>query len=301
MGGRSDGPQAVIAGIVACRTELKTPYAVSCRALGVSQSWFYKHKDWAPTATAARRAALDTAIEAVFRQQDGEYGSPRVHAELLEQPEFSELSVNTVAERMRHQGLRAKAKPVRRSLTRPDPAAPKFANLLQRRFNPPAPNVAWCGDITEIVTWEAKLYLATVIDLWSRRLIGFAIAENCKASLVTDALRMAIATRGGDVAGVVMHTDRGSPIHVTSVRRSLRETLDHPVDVEGRFMPRQRRRRKLVRDAQDRARLPDRADHQSVRSAPDHHLDRPLQPRPPPLTLRVDITTRLRETQHPSG
>ena len=200
----------MIAGIVACRTELKTPYAVSCRALGVSQSWFYKHKDRAPTATTARRAALDTAIEAVFRQQDGEYGSPRVHAELLEQPEFSELSVNTVAERMRHQGLRAKAKPVRRSLTRPDPAAPKFANLLQRRFNPPAPNVAWCGDITEIVTWEAKLYLATVIDLWSRRLIGFAIAENCKASLVTDALRMAIATRGGDVAGVVMHTDRGS-------------------------------------------------------------------------------------------
>ena len=200
----------MIAAIVACRTELGIPYAVSCRALDMSQSWFYKHKDRPPTPTLARRAALDTAIEAVFRAQDGEYGSPRVHAELIEGDEFAALSVNTVAKRMHHKGLRAKKRPVRRSLTRPDPAAPKFANLLQRRFNPPAANVSWCGDITEIVTWEGKLYLATVIDLWSRRLIGFAIAEHCKASLVTDALRMAIAMRGGYVAGVVMHTDRGS-------------------------------------------------------------------------------------------
>jgi putative transposase len=200
----------VTAAIVVCRAELGIPFAVSCRALGLSQSWFYKHKDRPPTATVARRAALDSAIEVVFGEQDGEYGSPRVHAELLERPEFSELSVNTVAKRMRQKGLRAKTKPVRRSLTRPDPAAPKFANLLQRRFDPPAPNISWCGDITEIVTWEGKLYLATVIDLWSRRLIGFAIAEHCKASLVTDALKMAIATRGGQVAGTVMHTDRGS-------------------------------------------------------------------------------------------
>ena len=200
----------MIAAIVSCRTELKIPYAVSCRALEVSQSWFFKHKDRPPTAMVLRRGALDNVIEEVFREQDGGYGSPRVHAELVERPEFSELSVNTVAKRMRHKGLRAKTKPVRRSLTRPDPAAPKFANLLQRRFNPPAANLSWCGDITEIVTWEGKLYLATVIDLWSRRLIGFAIAEHCKASLVADALRMAIATRGGYVAGVVMHTDRGS-------------------------------------------------------------------------------------------
>jgi putative transposase len=148
VGGRGDGSQAVTAAIVACRTELKIPFAVSCRALGLSQSWFYKHKDRPPTRTVARRAALDSAIEVVFREQDGEYGSPRVHAELLEQPEFSELSVNTVAKRMRQKGLRAKTKPVRRSLTRPDPTAPKFANLLQRRFDPPAPNVSWCGDIT---------------------------------------------------------------------------------------------------------------------------------------------------------
>ena len=74
----------MIAAIVVCRTELGISYAVSCRALEVSQSWFYKHKDRPPTVTVARRAALDTAIEEVFGDQDGEYGSPRVHAELLE-------------------------------------------------------------------------------------------------------------------------------------------------------------------------------------------------------------------------
>jgi transposase InsO family protein len=200
----------VIAGLVACRTELGIAHAVACRALEVSESWFYKHRGRPATATVLRREQLDLAVEEVFTAQDGEYGSPRVHAELVERPEFAKLSVNTVAQRMRHKGLRAKKRPVRRSLTRPDKQAPKFENLLQRQFNPPAANVAWCGDITEIQTWDGKLYLATVIDLWSRRVIGFAIADNCKAPLVCDALRMAIAVRGGQVAGVIMHTDRGS-------------------------------------------------------------------------------------------
>ena len=182
------------------------------RALGVSESWFYKHRGRPATPTRQRRDALDAAIVEVFAANDGEYGSPRVHAELIERPEWAELSVNTVAERMQAQGLVAKKKRRRRSLTRPDPHAPKFENLIRRDFNPPAPNVTWCGDITEIPTWEGKLYLATVIDLYSRRLIGFAIAEHCKAALVCDAMRMALATRGGHVAGVIMHTDRGSQL-----------------------------------------------------------------------------------------
>ena len=75
----------MIAAVVVCRTDLKIPYAVSCRALDVSQSWFYKHKDRPPTAMVARRVELDEAIINVFAEQDGEYGSPRVHAELIEQ------------------------------------------------------------------------------------------------------------------------------------------------------------------------------------------------------------------------
>jgi transposase InsO family protein len=202
----------VTAHIAAQRTDHQVPVATSCRALGVSPSWFYKHHQAEPTDTARRRAELDAAVAAVFAAHDGEYGSPRVHAELIERPEWACLNVKSVAASMRCQGLVAKARRVRRSLTRPDQAAPKFENLLERRFDPPALNVAWCGDITEIATWEGKLYLATVIDLYSRRLLGFALASHCRAPLVCDALTMAIATRGGksNVAGVIMHTDRGS-------------------------------------------------------------------------------------------
>jgi putative transposase len=91
----------------------------------------------------------------VFAAHDGEYGSPRVHAELIERPEWAALSVNTVAERMAALGLVGKKRRRRRSLTRPDPHAPKFENLIRRDFNPSAPNVTWCGDITEIALGKA--------------------------------------------------------------------------------------------------------------------------------------------------
>lgn len=192
------------------RTVHRVPVAIACRALGLSESWFYKHQGRPPTKARERRGELDLAIAGVFTENDGEYGSPRVHAELIEQERWHGLSVNTVAERMRELGLRGKHRPRRRSLTRPDKNARAFPNLLERNFKPAAPNVAWCGDITVIASWEGPLYLATVIDLYSRRLIGYALAEHCKAPLVCDAMRMALATRGGLVAGVVIHTDRGS-------------------------------------------------------------------------------------------
>jgi len=202
----------VTAHIAAQRTEHKVPVATSCRALGVPESWFYRHHNAEPTPAAKRRAELDVAVAEVFAAHDGEYGSPRIHAELIERSEWARLDVKSVAVSMSRQGLVAKAKRVRRSLTRPDKTAYKFPNLLNRQFNPAAANVAWVGDITEIKTWEGKLYLATVIDLYSRRLIGFAIAEHCRAPLVCDALKMAIAARGGkaNIGGVIMHTDRGS-------------------------------------------------------------------------------------------
>ena len=167
---------------------------------------------WHTHAARQRRDDLDKIIEKVFVEQSGECGSPRIHAELVDEHGYDRLSVNTVAQRMRAKGLRAKRKRRGRSLTKPDPSAPKFSNLLKRDFKPAAMNTSWVGDITEIETWEGKLYLATVIDLWSRRLIGFAIADNCKTALFCDAMCMALATRGGRawIAGVVFHSDRGS-------------------------------------------------------------------------------------------
>ena len=137
----------MIAEIETCRTEQQIPVAVACRALGVSEAWFYKHRDGVPTPSRQRRDELDTVIETVFTEQAGEYSSPRVHAELVDIHGYEHLSVNTVAARMRVKGLRAKKRRRGRSLTKPDPAAPKFANLLKRNFKPAAMNVSWVGDI----------------------------------------------------------------------------------------------------------------------------------------------------------
>ncbi|MFP5332148.1 MAG: IS3 family transposase [Acidimicrobiia bacterium] len=196
--------------IVTERADYGIPYAVSCRALGVSESWFYKHKNRPVTRAVLRRECLDAAIRKVFVDHDGTYGSPRVTVELRTQPAFERVGENTVARRMRALGLVGKPVIRRRSLTRPDRTAPKFADLVRRSFNPPAPDQVWCGDITEIRTWEGNLYAATVIDLYSRRLLGYAIGTAHNAALVCEALQMAYTTRGGAISGVIMHTDRGS-------------------------------------------------------------------------------------------
>ncbi|MFI1293973.1 DDE-type integrase/transposase/recombinase [Streptomyces sp. NPDC020792] len=97
----------------------------------------------------------------------------------------------------------------RRSLTRPG-KRPAAADFVRRDFTAEEPDLVWAGDLTEIETGEGKLYLATVIDLFSRRLLGYAMAARHDADLVVASLNMAAATRGGDVRGVIMHTDRGS-------------------------------------------------------------------------------------------
>ncbi len=138
----------------------------------------------------------------------GTYGSPRVWEDLAEAGWA--VSVNTVASSMARQGLVARSpKPKRRSLTRPDKAAAPIPDLVGRDFTAERINQKWCGDLTEIPTDEGKLYLAIVEDLASRRLPGFAIGEHHDAPLAKAALCMAAAVRGGDVTGVIFHTDKG--------------------------------------------------------------------------------------------
>ena len=119
------------------------------------------------------------------------------------------MSVNTVADSMRRQGLQGRKPKRRRGLTRQDKSAPKFPDLVQRDFTAPAPNVKWCGDMTEIPTDEGKLYLATVLDLFSRKLLASPTSEHPDAELACDAIKMAAAVRGGRDAidGVIFHTD----------------------------------------------------------------------------------------------
>ena len=192
------------------RTMHRVPHTVTAAILGVSISWFHKWLGRGPTERAARRAALDARVRALFEASKRTYGSPRIHADLLEAGET--VSVNTVADSMRRQGLQGRKPKRPRGLTRQDRTAPKFPDLVNRDFTAPAPNVKWCGDLTEIPTEEGKLYFASVLDLHSRRLLASATSDHPDAALACDAMKMAAAVRGGRavIDGVVFHTDRGS-------------------------------------------------------------------------------------------
>ena len=194
--------------IVSQRVEHGIPHAVSCRALGVSQAWFYKWRNGNQSPRQRRRAELAAAIRKLFGDHRGSYGSPRITADLRELG--WRVSENTVAQLMAEQHLVARGKHHRRSTTRADKSARKAADALGRDFSPPAqPDVRWCGDLTEIPTDEGVLYLASILDLHSRRCVGFALGEHHDAELARAALCVAIAVRGGDVAGVVFHSDQG--------------------------------------------------------------------------------------------
>ena len=197
--------------IAAQRTDHGVPHALACRALAVPASTFYKWRDRPPTPRQDRRARLDAAVKASFDESGGTpgtYGSPRVFEDLDE--DGWEVSVNTVAASMARQGLQGRSpKRKRRSLTRPDKAADPVPDLVKRDFGARGIDVKWCGDLTEVPTDEGKLYLAIVLDLGSRRLAGFAMSEHHDAALAKDALCMAAAVRGGDVRGVIFHSDKG--------------------------------------------------------------------------------------------
>lgn len=199
---------SVAAFISSQRAEHGVPHAIACRALGVSESWFYKWQDRPPNARQRRRAELAAAVQAAFDASGGTYGSPRITAEL--RAAGWQVSKNTVAAVMADQRLVARPKRRRRCLTRADKTARRAPDLLGRDFTAPAPDVKWCGDLTEIPTGDGKLYLAAVEDLFSRRLLGFAMSDRHDAELAVASLRMAAAVRGGTVAGVIFHTDQGS-------------------------------------------------------------------------------------------
>jgi len=154
------------------RTTYRVPHTTTCSLLGVSLSWFYKWISHTPTPTEQRRAELDTAVAAAFTKARGLHGSPRLHADLREAGWT--VAEKTVADSMRRQGLVARRIRRRGGLTKQDTTAPKFPDLLRRDFTASAPNIRWVGDMTEILIAAGKLYLATVIDLYSRRLLGAA-------------------------------------------------------------------------------------------------------------------------------
>jgi putative transposase len=207
----------VAALIAAQRDQHQIPHATACRALGVSRSWFYKWKDHALTPRAARRQALAAEVRRLFAAHRGTYGSPRITADLRQAG--WKVSTNTVAAIMREQGLAARRKKKRRSATRPGKGRWRAPDLVKRDFPAKQVNRKWYGDGTEIPTGQGKLYLASVMDMASRRLLGFAVGEHHDAQLAYSALVMAAAVRGGRVPGVILHTDQGSEYTSRLVRQ----------------------------------------------------------------------------------
>lgn len=215
------------------KTFWRVPVAVCCALLGVSVSWFYKwwprtQAGGPPTKRARRRAEVDAAVKTAFTAARGLHGSPRLVHDLRDAG--LTVSEKTVADSMRRQQLVARRIRRRNGLIKQDKTAPKFPDLLKRDFTAAAPNCRWVGDMTEIPTDHGKLYLATVIDLYSRRLLGAATGLHPDAQLACDAIKMAVATRGGKTAiwhedeaqRVIFHTDRGSTYTAKSFTKLCR-------------------------------------------------------------------------------
>jgi putative transposase len=198
----------VAALIAAQRAQHRVPATVACRALGVSRSWFYKWKVARPGPRARRRRRLAGEVKRLFEAHGGKYGAPRITDDLRD--EGWRVSENTVAALMREQGLAARAKKKRKSATRPGRGRWRAPDLIKRDFPASQLNRKWYGDGTEIGTGEGKFYLDSVLDIASRRVLGFALGEHHDAQLAYGALAMAVAVRGGLVPGVIFHTDQGS-------------------------------------------------------------------------------------------
>ena len=219
------------------RTNYRVPHTVVCALLGVSLAWFYKWLGRAQgpgalsglhTPSDRRRDTIDRAVRVMFTMKRGLHGSPRLVHDLRD--DGWKVSEKTVADSMRRQGLVARRIKRRNGLTKQDKTAPKFPDLLKRDFTADRQNARWVGDMTEIPTAAGKLYLATVIDLYSRRLLGAATGLHPDAELACAAIKMAVTARGGrdaiwrenEAERVVFHTDRGSTYTANSFTKLCR-------------------------------------------------------------------------------
>lgn len=180
----------------------------ACELLEVSRAAYYAQRSDQPSPRAREDAELTEQITELHRESKGRYGAPRIHAELRRNGKRH--GRKRVARLMSSAGIRGRAPKRWMKTTIPDPAAAARADLIRRDFtvDGAAINRRWCGDITYVPTWEGWLYLATVIDISSRRVVGYAVADHLRTDLIANALSNAVAARDPD-AGVIFRSDRG--------------------------------------------------------------------------------------------
>jgi transposase InsO family protein len=197
------------------------PLPDMCSVLSVSISGYRAWRNGGtPDSTRLNDAQAVTLIKAIHAEVKGAYGSRRMHREL--KGRGHRIGINRVERLMREAGIRARHKRRFKATTDSKHSMPVAANLLARNFTPPAPNKVWTGDITYIATGEGWLYLAIVLDLFNREVIGWSIKPRMTADIVTDALSMAWFRRKPE-AGVIFHSDRGSQYASHAMRDKLAE------------------------------------------------------------------------------
>jgi transposase InsO family protein len=197
-----------------------TPVAVLCRLLEVSRSGFYAWEERGPSATEIADQRLAVRIAAIHKASGGRYGSPKVHAELV--AEGTAVSRKRVARIMVDLGLASLRKRRFKATTDSRHKLPVAENVLDRKFEVDAPNVAWVTDITYVWTSEGWLYLAAILDLFSRRVVGLAMSERIDRALTLDALRDAVGRRMPN-QGLIHHSDRGSQYASADYQDALKD------------------------------------------------------------------------------
>ena len=191
------------------RERVDFPVATMCRVLEVSPSGYWAWSKRAPSQRARSDDALITTIRAIHQDSRGTYGVPRVHAELRDTG--TRCSRKRVARLMRAAGLEGvhRRRFVRTTISDRDTApAP---DLVERVFSASCPDALWVADITYVPTWQGFLYVAVVLDVFSRRVVGWSMAGHLRTGLILDALEMAIAQRRPD-EGLIHHSDRGTQL-----------------------------------------------------------------------------------------
>lgn len=179
-----------------------------CRVLGVSRSAYYQWRHTPESPQQHRRRALLGHIASIYQTNKRVYGSPRIHQELKSQGVT--VGKNTVARLMRANGIRSRVSRRYVATTDARHCRPIAPNRLNRQFTAPAPNQRWVSDVTFVRTGEGALYLATVLDLFSRMIVGWSMSHRNDTSLAMQALQAALNNRGNP-EGVLVHSDRGAP------------------------------------------------------------------------------------------
>ena len=182
------------------------PVRVMSRLLGVSASGFYAWLKRPPSRRALQDIALTASIRAIHRRSGEAYGAPSIHAELADDHGIR-VGRKRVARLMRAAGLKGVPPPKFVATTIADAESDRALDKVDRRFSAEGPDRLWVADVTYVPTWAGFLYLAIVLDVWSRRIVGWAMAHHLKTALVRDALEMALAQRRPE--SVIHHSDRG--------------------------------------------------------------------------------------------